>query len=148
MQQQKAAEAEVVRRESHDHKSDATNREGGYTTDMSLPTLTVEEDLNTATEGEITEAENARSVHFRYPERSPNQLTPRSASPAFSQSSAGEIFIAQSKYKRSTRAYNRFRKPFSCRKVITKIYCTYLTSINSKIFVKCYRVEIFIENRE
>ncbi|GAU95712.1 hypothetical protein RvY_07287-2 [Ramazzottius varieornatus] len=93
MQQQKAAEAEVSRRQSHDTKSDGTVREGGYTTDMSLPTLTVEEDVNTATEGDMTEAENTRAVRFRYPERSSNQLTPRSASPAFSQSSAESYLV-------------------------------------------------------
>ena len=97
----------VPRRVSNDatrSKEDAT----GYTTDMSVPTLTIEEELHTATEpeGERTESDTAnRMVHFRSPSRdlTPSQLaTPRSMSPAsgYSQSSAGirDILLKASFY--------------------------------------------------
>ncbi|XP_055327220.1 voltage-dependent calcium channel type A subunit alpha-1-like isoform X2 [Paramacrobiotus metropolitanus] len=85
------------RRESHDSISKFSEpaREGGYTTDMSLPTLTIEEERMSPTEEELlTEPEmqdnGGRAVHFRHPYDETMNPPSRSLSPAsaFSQSSA------------------------------------------------------------
>ncbi|OWA50438.1 Voltage-dependent calcium channel type A subunit alpha-1 [Hypsibius exemplaris] len=88
-------QATVVRRVS-DSRSDF--KEGGYTTDsLTVPTLTIEEEIITATECESDTANN-RVVHFRSPSRdlTPSQLaTPRSMSPAsaYSQSSTDSYLL-------------------------------------------------------